>query len=373
MEVANVGGLVPFTEAIRVQKLSSHAYSVNLVDSFCIGTGTPTPHVRVTMLRYVYLTLTTNLHCFRAVPNGGYVASCILAAARLHLAPAGQKDVLNAHFQFLNRTETGEAVIIIEDVKLGRKLSTLHAALYQRALLSEAPWITPGSTRKEIVSYLTMADLGEENGISLPIPAFALQHPFTPPPTPDFAALKEDRDPNWVQFKFPRGSPLGYARCLQNCVYYAPKRGQPIRSIIDKWVRLASGEKFTASSLGYVSDCWPYVVEAHRPSKKEAEERRRGGDPLPFAPDARFWYPTVVLNLEVKKPLPEEGVEWLQLRIRSKQVKNGRLDLEVLVLDDMGELVALSNHVNLILGSERNTAERSKADETATKDSQSRI
>ncbi|GAB1313759.1 Thioesterase domain-containing protein [Madurella fahalii] len=341
----NVGDVVPFGEAIKTQKLGSHTYSVTLVDSFCIGT----------------------------VPNGGYVASCLLEAARLHLAPTGQKDVLNAHFQFLNRTETGSAVIIIEDVKLGRQLSTLHATLYQRALLPEAPWITHGSTRKEIVAYLTMADLSKETGISLPIPAFGLQYPLAPPPTPDFAALKEDRDPNWTQLKFPPGSPLGYARCLQNCVYYAPKRGQPIRSIIDKWVRLASGEKFTASSLGYVSDCWPYVVEAHRPSKREAEERRRGGDPVPFAPGARFWYPTVVLNLELKKPLPEAGLEWLQLRIQSKQVKNGRLDLEILVLDEMGELVALSNHVNLILGSERNTAERSKTNETAHKDSQSRF
>ncbi|KXX75590.1 hypothetical protein MMYC01_206573 [Madurella mycetomatis] len=68
----------------------------------------------------------------------------------------------------------------------------------------------------------------------------------------------------------------------------------------------------------------------------------------------------------------KEGLEWLQPR-QSKQVRNRRLDLEILVLDDMGELVALNNHVNLILESERNTAERTKADETATKDSRSRI
>ncbi|KAK4130365.1 hypothetical protein BT67DRAFT_445732 [Trichocladium antarcticum] len=99
MDKPNPGNLVPFSAATEVERLDSHTYKVNLVDSFCIG----------------------------SVPNGGYVASCLLQAASLHLRLSGQEDVLNAHFQFLNRTEIGPAVITIEDVKLGRQLSTLHA------------------------------------------------------------------------------------------------------------------------------------------------------------------------------------------------------------------------------------------------------
>ena len=287
------------------------------------------------------------------------MGSCILGAAGLHLAAAGQKDVLNAHFQFLNRTEIGPAVIVIEDVKLGRQLSTLHATLYQHALLPEAPWTTQGSTRKEITAYLTMTNLSKEQGISLPT-AFTLQHPIAAPPRPDFSALRENRDAHWARSDFPKDSPLSYTRCLRNCVYYDPRGGQPTKTVIDKWVRLASGENFTAASLGYVSDCWPYVVEAQRPTLKEAEERRRRGESVPFPHDAKFWYPSVIINLEVKKALPEEGLEWLQLRVQSKQVRNGRLDLEVLLLDEHGDLVALSNHVNLILGSERNLAKRTR-------------
>jgi hypothetical protein len=268
---------------------------------------------------------------------------------------------LNAHFQFLNRTETGPAVIIIEDVKLGRQLSTLHATLYQHALLPEAPWITQGSTRKEVAVYLTMTDLSKERGISLPT-AFSLH---LPPPRPDLDALKEDRDAHWTRYQLPGDSPLGYARSLRNCIYHDPRGGQQTKGVIDKWVRLASGENFTGASLGYISDCWPYVVEAQRPSKQEVEERKRRGEGVPFAPGARFWYPTVVLNLEMKKALPEGGLEWLQLRIQSKQIKDGRFDLEVLLLDEHGDLVALSNHVNLILGSERNTAERTRGGDAA--------
>jgi len=76
----------------------------------------------------------------------------------------------------------------------------------------------------------------------------------------------------------------------------------------------------------------------------------------------KFWYPTVVLNLDIKKALPEEGVEWLFSRSRSKVIKNGRFDIEVVILDQFGELVALSHHVTLILGVDRNMAERSRND-----------
>ncbi len=290
------------------------------------------------------------------------MASCILNAAGIHLG--GSMDVLNAHFQFLQRTEIGTAIIVIEDVKLGRQISTLHATLYQYALLPKAPWITHGSTRKEITGYLTMTALRGEQGVSLPTP-FTLQHPVAAPPRPDFAALRENRDANWVRFDFPKGSPLSYARCLQNCVYYDPRGGQRSNQVIDKWVRLACGENFNETSLGYVSDSFPYVVEAQRPSRKEAEENKRRGESIPFPPEARFWYPTLVLNLEIKKALPREGLEWLQMRVQSKQIKNGRLDLEVVLLDERGELVAISNHVNLILDSSRNTAERTRTGDAA--------
>lgn len=61
------------------------------------------------------------------------------------------------------------------------------------------------------------------------------------------------------------------------------------------------------------------------------------------------------MNMEVKSALPEEGVEWLAVRITSKQIKDGRFDLEVSVRDVDGELIALSNHVAMILSIERNT------------------
>jgi hypothetical protein len=78
-----------------------------------------------------------------------------------------------------------------------------------------------------------------------------------------------------------------------------------------------------------------------------------------LAKPVRYWYPTLVMNLDIKKVLPERGVDWLFGRVRAKQIKNGRMDLEVIIMDEGGDIVAISNHVCLVLGSERNTAARS--------------
>ena len=65
-----------------------------------------------------------------------------------------------------------------------------------------------------------------------------------------------------------------------------------------------------------------------------------------------------MLNIEFKKALPEQGVEWLFSRVKAKKIEKGRMDLEVEVRDEAREVVALSQHVALILGAERNMSGR---------------
>jgi len=58
----------------------------------------------------------------------------------------------------------------------------------------------------------------------------------------------------------------------------------------------------------------------------------------------------MMMDIEIKKHLPPEGVTWLFVRAVAKQIKDGRMDLEVLVCDAGMELVALSHHVCLVIG-----------------------
>lgn len=87
------------------------------------------------------------------------------------------------------------------------------------------------------------------------------------------------------------------------------------------------------------------VAKTEQEKEIEAKGKQRGA----------MWFPTIVLNLEVKAVLPKSGVEWLAIRVSSKQIKDGRFDLEVSVRDTEGEMVALSHHVAMILTMERNT------------------
>ena len=137
------------------------------------------------------------------------------------------------------------------------------------------------------------------------------------------------------------------------------------------------GQRFTQESLGYVVDSFPQMVEMAK-TGQVASQNSTAALPTSSPPNggasggidgggggggeksidkalwAQFWYPTVTLNMEMKKLLPPHGVEWLSSRITCSQIRNGRMDIEIVVFDEDGELVALSNHVALIVPAQRN-------------------
>jgi len=86
----------------------------------------------------------------------------------------------------------------------------------------------------------------------------------------------------------------------------------------------------------------PFLADAYRP--------------LPEAYGLKGnWYPTLSYGLEIKKAPPtEKGWEWLFLRIEMHQARNGRFDLDVVILDEEGDLIALGKHTALIVSAARN-------------------
>ncbi|KAK7703232.1 hypothetical protein SLS64_009209 [Diaporthe eres] len=318
--------LVPLSEANKITKLDSNVYGANLVSAWCVG----------------------------SVPNGGYVASVILRAVSLHLAERGQPDTISAHFEYVRRAEIGPAVLVIEEVKLGQTMSTVHVTLHQHDVqLAAAPWFTPRS-RRNVLAYVTNTRISLEKGLTL-----ATGWSATPQPRPvsDFGLLALDRDPGWVRSMAPLGARFtSFVRTHNNLELYVPRggTGTPRRGMVDLWLRLkGTGQRFTNYDLGYVADAYPMVVEGWRP--------RRDEEQAPFRSDESFWYPMLSLNLDVKRVLPEEGVEWLFVRSSAKVIQNGRQDLEVIILDQHQNVVALGNHVDIIVSAERSLKERSHA------------
>jgi acyl-coenzyme A thioesterase PaaI-like protein len=250
------------------------------------------------------------------VPNGGYVTGMILEVVRTHfatsLAKQNQQHTIALHVEFLRRTQTGPATFNVDDVKLGRQ---------------------------EIIAYVTNSNIDTEEGFT-----FDTEHKLSPPVlSVDTSKLEQDTDPNWKrEGEMPFAK---FRKASTKVTFYFPRNGQVMKSGVDEWLCFSDGSNFDHSSIGFVADMFPQIIERHRDQSQ-----------------GPFWYPTLLLNLDIKKALPAEGVKWLQVRAQMKRIKNGRMDLEVFVHDEAGELVALSHHVGFVLDASRNTAARTKSD-----------
>ncbi|KAI0512981.1 thioesterase family protein [Xylaria bambusicola] len=236
-------------------------------------------------------TQTSAAACIGSVPNGGYVALCMLAAASAHLS-RNQPDALTARFEYPARTSPGPAVIIIEDVKLGRS---------------------------QPFQYF--------GGFSLPTGYESTPAAALPDPAPHFDALKaRGKDAGWEEAVLPQAS--GVIHSLRNWHFYLPRSG-PLTGVLGMWIRPETPELRELLMP-------PSRDRGHKTSSDGADEMSRAEDRDEDGQTearASLWFRTVVMNLEVKAALPGEGAEWLNVRATSKQIKDGRFDLEILVRD----------------------------------------
>ena len=305
---------------------------------------------------------------------------------------------------FLRRTSIGPAEIRFRELKLGSRTSNLAASIVQYPPDSkptpsgdntqdhhhqQKPTIKHGKIRECITGTLILSNITTESGISLPTHwrlGESLSHPS--PSVPDFEKLKRDGSDQqyseWIDKLHP-----GFRKAGEHLRIFLPKRmlqhridistttpssfanpssssasvqasiGNPNQqqqeqqtALIDEWITFRSPhQRFIQPTLGYISDMFPQIVENLYPASTLTAS---------FASPEKLWYPTLALNLDIKKLLPPEGVEWLFVRIVAKSILNGRKDLDVTILGQDGGLVATSQHVALVMGSERNTAGREK-------------
>jgi len=210
-------------------------------------------------------------------------------------------------------------------------------------------------SREEVVGYITNSNIATEEGVSFDT-AWGLQ---SPPPKADLSKFDGDEDPNWGERK--RWPFADFRKATLNVRSWFPRAGQPSAGVIDEWLSLKNGENWTNESLGSVVDTFPQVIETYilgdDPYSIDSEQSSVSREGRKNS-EVGLWYPTVLLNLDVKKALPKEGVKYLHVRLQAKQIKNGRFDLEIVVLDEGGDLVALSHHVCFAVSAARNTAAR---------------
>lgn len=330
--------MTTFADVLPIQQNGSHEYSASFGTDWCIGT----------------------------VPNGGYVTSAFMLVASRHMqlthSKRKQLNVINLHLEFMRRTAVGEAIFTVKDVKLGGRISNLHLTLAQKDERSN-------KLVDEVEGYITMSNISAENGLSLDS-----GYKMSPQPlSVSLAALTQGIDSNYVRRGRDPFADFRRAGWHMAMHLIRPERRPSHfpKAMIDQWVLFqpqGREGKHTNNALGYVVDIFPQVLEQYVNSEledaclgkdlsvEEAEELIKNRP----QPHAKYWYPTLSLNLDVKKSLPEEGVQWLFVRVQAKKIQNGRFDLEVTVLDEAGDIVALSTHSSLAVDSSRNTTRGKK-------------
>lgn len=194
-------------------------------------------------------------------------------------------------------------------------------------------------------------DISSEQGLSLPT-SFTL----TPSvPMADLNRLPNDADPRWLSWTYP-WSPKSYLKAATHIRWFSPVDGAQHPSIINLWLTpVASTDSFTTEMLGSIIDHWAEVLENYRSdspftSQRLADAAIASDDTVGTDPKAPpFKYVTLSVGLEMKRVLPPEGVQWVFLRAQIKKIENGRLDAEIVILNEKLELVALSHQISRIV------------------------
>lgn len=261
---------------------------------------------------------------------------------------------------FLRRTAAGPAVLEVQDTKLGARTSTIHVALLQPSEKGKKKG-DEENLEVKVAGYITVSPATAEVGVSAPS-NWTLQPEPIPGSGPNgrvnLAALRETgRDGKWVRLvaPFPK-----FRRASQQVELYGPDPALGKPPVLDQWTRFRPGgnteARWTNEAVAFLVDMFPMALDGFDTMAKAADNA--AGTESAKGKVAKYWYPTVTLNIDFKKRLPASGVEWLYSRVQTRSVRNGRTDLDVVVLDEQGEVVALSTQVGLVMDASRNIGQR---------------
>ncbi|RYP74382.1 hypothetical protein DL771_003049 [Monosporascus sp. 5C6A] len=295
------------------------------------------------------------------VLHGGCVAAAIHHAATTHLvteptlASQNQPDILTLHLEFLRACEACESTIVITDLKVGAKTSTLQLQLSQG-----------GQTK--VIALATSINLDSPG----PTAASAWRLRPPPPPVPDFEAVLARRpDAHWLPAHVT-GEIIPFTR---RELVLNPRRGFPVDGICDAWNTFLGGERMDATYLALMTDCIPSLsdtllrngglYDVHRTFPQiEQWAKENPGVPaeltnsLKEAMQTPLFNNTVTLDIEFKRKLPKNGVQWIFTRAESRMLEGGRLDIDVTICDENMDLLCIARQAVLVLDAKRKFRDR---------------
>ncbi|KAK3991476.1 thioesterase family protein, partial [Cladorrhinum sp. PSN332] len=195
-----------------------------------------------------------------------------------------------------------------------------------------------------------------------------------PKPIPDFNNWPDE---HWLPARIS-GPILPFTRRL---VYLNPRGGFTVPGICDGWYGFTGadrlgGERMDATYLALMADVIPSmsdtltrnggIYDAHAAFRR-MEEWAETKDPrtpaeitnsVREAMAAETHNATVTLDLEYKRRLPPQGLEWVFTRTAVKMLEAGRMDVEMTMCDQAMGLVAVGQQLILVLPAQRKFVSR---------------
>ena len=282
-----------------------------------------------------------------SVPHGGYSTATLCNTVRMHMKlnhprqHNGFARPVAMQLSFLRQTNVGSARIEIQDVKLGSRISVLHVSLSQ---------ISPkGEETLRIMGYMTVSDRVSEAGISS---ALCPKPQFIPPPSLPLSLNAQG--PGWRKVEIPYPD---FRRAARQTEFYAFEDVRDEWAIVRQWARFRPGGKegrWTNASVPYLIDLFPITLarmEVMANAEVRREDTAAGRNTNESTP---FWFPTLALQADYRKELPEEGVEWLYSQVVLRTLEKGRTIIDVTMMDEAGDSVAVAVQTGLVMAGARN-------------------
>ncbi|KAF2865911.1 hypothetical protein BDV95DRAFT_672251 [Massariosphaeria phaeospora] len=323
--------------------------------------------------------------CYGSVSVGGFVA-CAMASYVVSYAAQQPRTK--------DQTDSGESLVNLSRRRVserhiqarGFSEYNVRRALSYNSVIFHREYISLQRTAVKIANFAILGTTVDT--------AWRL---YPPPRNVDFRMLATHDDPGWTCY-YTAFHSNGFRRAYASVKSYIPKEMPHSITFIEQWISPGWDCTPLGSKDSSVSDArWTnkmiqFAVDLNLPVQENFVQPHFGEIPvgsiaatLKFAAmqeEARKagrlnWrellddgsqpedgsknfkhslvHATLTMSTEIKKRLPDEGVRWLYLRSKTRSIQNGRMDLQVLLLDEGMDLVAISHQVaQIIQGIDKN-------------------
>ncbi|RAO73554.1 uncharacterized protein BHQ10_009566 [Talaromyces amestolkiae] len=261
--------------------------------------------------------------------HGGFTLSLIFSTVRTYFLrkypSTPQPDPINSNIHFIQPAPRGRVILTVTELSHARRYSTVEVKLRD-----PAGTICTSAT-------VIQGNLATEDGPSMAVPPV-----MTHDEIPDRERCDQwFRSPLLVKL-MPVISKMRVLKRKEAKTQVWSRKGAAGLNTKETWVRWEDlDQKLDVISLGVVGI---QFLPA----------------PLNFDPTmadlSKYVFPTMCMSVEIKKD-PKDA-EWLFLEIVCHKIQNGRYDTDVRVMDENGDLVALSKHVSVMAEMKRTKASK---------------